>query len=212
MIYRTSVLLLAGLLVAVAACEREPERELPDYTPQIQLLREHIVAVLDVMDRFPDPQVLIWGVGFDSRLWCNENKKGATIFIEDIPEWANLARGQMDCRVVMVKYDTLLPQADELIDHPDRLVLELPDDLEIKKFDVIVVDAPHGFAPDNPGRMKSIYMSNVLSHEGSHVFVDDMGRRVESIYSRRYLTPKFGEPVLIKGRGVFAHYWKREVH
>ena len=186
------------------------DRELPDYTSRIQILREQIVAVLDVIDTFAEPQVLIWGVGHDSKLWCNENKNGTTIFIEDIPKWANLAREQMDCRIVMVEYDTFVRDADQLIEHPERLVLELPDDVGGMQFDVIVVDAPHGFSGDKPGRMKPIYMSSVLSHEGSHVFVDDWGRKVERTYSIRYLSPKFGDPVLIEGRGRIAHYSKRE--
>lgn len=199
-----TLLVLVGLAALVVGCEQE--RELPDYTPEIQLLREHIGAVLDAVDEFSEPRLLIWGVGFDSELWCNENERGTTVFIEDIPKWAKLARSKMDCRIVMVEYDTVLKQAYGLADHPDRLTLELPDDLENARFDVIVVDAPHGFAPNSPGRMKPIYMSSVLSHEGSHVFVDDMGRAVERAYSERYLEPKFGKPTLLEGRGGFAHY------
>ncbi len=88
--------------------------------------------------------------------------------------------------------------------------LDLPDDLNGAKFDVIVVDAPQGFAPEKPGRMKSIYMSQGLSHEDSHVFVDDIERRVERIYSEVYLRPKFGDPVIMSGREGFAHFRLRK--
>ncbi len=185
------------------------DRELPDYTPKIQILREQILEVLDAMDTFAAPKVLIWGVGYDSKLWCNENENGTTIFIEDVAEWAELAREQMDCRVVMVEYDTFVRDANALIDQPERLTLELPEDIQAMRFDVIVVDAPQGFSDDKPGRMKPIYMSSLLSHEGSHVFVDDFNRKIERSYSTRYLAPKFGHPVVIGGRGGLAHYFLR---
>jgi hypothetical protein len=201
---------VVGLLSRVVRGRLRPrERKLPDYRPEIQILRRHVVAVLDALEQFDAPRLLVFGAGHDSKLWCNENRAGTTVFIEDVPRWAKRARSETHGRVVLVKYDTVRAQAQELLDRPERLVLDLPGDLAAQRFDVIVVDAPKGFADDRPGRMQSIYMSSVLSHARSHVFVDDIGRRVERLYADRYLKPRFGEPVILEGRQGFAHFHRR---
>ena len=110
--------------------------------------------------------------------------------------------------IVMVKYETQRKDWESLIDHPQKLTLELPDDIKNKKFDVIVVDAPEGYLPEKAGRMKSIYMSSLLSTKGSVVFVDDFKRPVENAYAKKYLTPIYGPPKLFAGRGGFAQYTK----
>jgi len=179
---------------------------LPHYTPKIQLLPQHIHEVAKVLKQFDKPKLLIWGVGYDSRMWCALNKKGTTFFIEDNCRWAHMTTPQIPCRVILAKYGTRVSQADQLIKKPEALKLTLPPDILQMKFDVLVVDAPDGSHPRAPGRMKSIYMSTLLSHERSHVFVDDFKRPIESKYGDRFLGAKYGAPRVHAGRNHFAHF------
>lgn len=119
-----SCLLTSGLFIdSVAQIKKEgnvkPKIDLPYYRPEIQLKKEHIEAVVDEIKRIPNCRLLVWGTGYDSKLWCAVNENGTTVITEDIPKWADLAKKDWEkldnarkrCRVVMVKYDTKLKQA-----------------------------------------------------------------------------------------------------
>lgn len=214
LVFATS-LMLAFLFAAAESpspVEAKPEDvgdsdiELPFYSPEIQILKSHLRAVVSVINRIPACKLLIWGVGHDSKLWCTVNKGGTTVFIEDSPKWAAMAAEQMPCRIVMTTYDTERRFADELLGQDDALELEIPADVRKMKFDVIVVDGPAGWKPEAPGRMQSIFMSSKLAHAGSHIFVDDYRRHVESVYAVKYLEPLFGPPRVLPGRLLFAHF------
>lgn len=175
------------------------------YDERTQILKQQIIKILRVIYSIDNPRILIWGVGYDSRLWCAAGN-GKTIFIENSPKWAELIAPSMPCKVVMVRYSTRLKQADYLLRKPEKLNLLLPEKLASQKFDVILIDAPFGGGPNSPGRMQSIFMSRKLADPAGHVFVDDYKRRVERLYSTRFLKPFFGKPTLLKQRGFIAHF------
>ncbi len=181
----------------------------PFYTPKIQMRKKHIASVVRIIKQFPKCKLLIWGLGFDSKLWCSVNKNGTTIFIEDSPYWAKKISKEIACKVVLVKYNSKLRNAMKLLKNPKALHLKMPKKILNTKFDVIVVDAPNGYNNDAPGRMKSIFMSSKLIHKNSHVFVDDYKRKVESTFANTFLKPIFGEPTVYTERLHFAHFGKR---
>lgn len=206
-----TVLVLAVSLFACRQLEPLPEPEnhepeLPFYDPNIQLDKRHLQVMAKVIRSIPMCRLLVWGVGYDSRFWCAVNQGGTTFIIEDTDKWAKMTTKQIPCRVILADYETTLTQADELLKDSRRLMLELPPDIAKMTFDVIVVDAPDGSHPGAAGRMKSIYMSSILSHEHSHVFVDDYQRKVERKYSDRFLNTKFGPPVVYMERMWLAHF------
>ena len=182
--------------------------ELKYYKEEIQIHPSHIIEVLKAVHQHKEPKILIWGVGHDSRMWC-EAGQGKTIFIEDSKFWADRTATEISCRIAMVQYQTKRKDWKKLLQEPNKLVLELPDDIKNKKFDIIVVDAPAGYNGKVPGRMKSIYMSaEKLSHSKSNIYVDDYKRVVEKTYAEKFLTPRFGSPRVFNERSGFACYGK----
>lgn len=131
---------------------------------------------------------LVFGVGNDSSFWLKANKNGKTIFIEDDKNW--LEEVKQKCpgiNIYFVDYQTKLSDNWKLLDSPEKLSLELSDEIKNTKWDVILVDAPRGYQDDQPGRMKSIYEASVLIKNGGYVFVHDCDRSTEKTYSDKYL-------------------------
>jgi hypothetical protein len=55
----------------------------------------------------------------------------------------------------------------------------LPDNVALIGWDVVVVDGPEGWRPDKPGRAASITLAGRLVAKGGVVLVDDYNRDVE---------------------------------
>jgi len=185
---------------------RQASADLPFYSSKIQLHRKYLTHIVKIVRSIPGCKLLVWGVGYDSKLWCAVNQGGTTIFIEDHPKWARQIAQEITCPVVNVSYTTRLEQANSLLRDESRLQLALPAEIQKLRFDVILVDGPDGRKAGAPGRMVSIYMSSRLSHDDSHVFVHDYQRPVEKQYGERFLARRFGAPVIAKHRGWLAHF------
>ncbi|CDR33003.1 hypothetical protein [Criblamydia sequanensis] len=165
---------------------------------------EYALLAETVLDRTPC-NFLVFGVGRDSRLWVDLNKAGSTYFLEDNPYWLNLIKGQIpDLNAYPVVYNTKRKEWKYLLKKPEVLQLELPEELNKIKWDIIFVDAPAGWDDECPGRMKSIVAAASFAHaqKDVHVFVHDCDRTVEAIYSSEYLKDKN----LIKTIGKLRHY------
>lgn len=74
-------------------------------------------TVVHAIQSFKAPaNVLVWGAGFDSELWCQVNAGGRTVFLEQNPDFAQHIQALVpDCPIVLVNYTTLLPQAADLM-------------------------------------------------------------------------------------------------
>ena len=103
------------------------------------------------------------------------------------------------CHVVDVTYDTDIGEWEDLLGTEDILaesmISQLPNSAISTPFDVILIDGPRGNGPDQPGRMTSISAASKLIRDDGYgvVFVDDIDRMVERVYSRYLLRPEFGE-------------------
>jgi uncharacterized protein (TIGR01627 family) len=131
-----------------------------------------------------DKNFLVFGLGYDSKLWRYANRNGFTIFLEHDPRWIT-----DDSDVYQVFYTTKLTQADDLLleyrqGNFKNLTMNLPDIVLENNWDYIFVDSPQGYKPHFPGRMQSIYTASILANNNTHVFVHDCNRRVEDIYTR----------------------------
>lgn len=160
-----------------------------------------IARLLDRPVRF-----LVFGLGNDSIMWHRLNKKGRTVFIEDQRHWfKKITKRNPYLEAYLVDYDTKLEQWDELLNSPEKLSLELPEQVCDVEWDVILVDAPAGYADGTPGRMKSIYTASRLIKDGGSVFVHDANRPVERLYSNTYLLKK-NLVSEVRGRSLLHHY------
>jgi hypothetical protein len=169
--------------------------ELPEYTCMLDTLRARAPC-----------QLLIFGVGRDSALWLRANRGGRTVFIEHEAEWIRETRARLpEAEVVQVRYRTYRWQWWLLLHQPWLLQMnDLPKEVMDARWDVIFVDSPQGGHATRPGRMKSLYTAAQLARRvpGTEVLVHDCDRRVEQVYSDRYLGPGS----LVASVGRLRHY------
>ncbi len=188
--------------------EREPSRRQPTRplreeireglagSPGILMTEEQCLLIGATLRLFPACRFLVFGAGHDSRLWHDLNAGGATLFLEHHEQWRqDVLSRDPELDLLPVKYSTSILQWRELLDHPESLHLDLPARVRDSRWDVILVDAPNGFAhvAHHPmtgpmhGRMQSICAARELVADGGFVMVDDTDREVEATYADRYL-------------------------
>lgn len=188
-------------------------RDQLDQIGDVQLQIEELRPIVEAIRSKPACSLLVFGCGNDSTLWEQINEDGTTVFLEDDPKWAADVASRLDrSSVHLVEYGTVLTEWESLLHAPDQLTLDLPAEVAAQNFDVIVVDAPAGYANhfeltgrEAPGRMKSIYMASKLVNKGGFVFVHDCDREVERRYATEYLSTErlF---VRVEGRALLQGY------
>ena len=90
--------------------------------------------------------------------------------------------------------------------------MELDDDIRQIDWDFILVDAPTGYHPNKPGRMKSIYESFNLSDNSKSIdiFVHDCDREIEDTYTKYFFKDfEFIKEINDSKHGILRHYKKR---
>lgn len=148
-------------------------------------------------------RLLIFGLGNDSMFWSLMNRCGETVFLEDHPVWfSRVTSLNPSINAFLIKYRTVLLEWRELLKHPRYLQMDLPEDIEKKTWDVILVDGPVGWNNTAPGRMKSIFAAGNLITSSADVFVHDCNRKIEQVYSDRYL----GKNNMVRQVRKLRHY------
>jgi glucuronoxylan 4-O-methyltransferase len=132
-----------------------------------------------------DKNFLVFGTGHDTPLWRYANKNGKTIFLENKAKWIR----KEDTDVFKVTYTTRRGQYQELLTEfhqgdYSRLQMELPPEVHNTRWDCIFVDSPVGTTDKKPGRMQSIFAAWLFAQQHTDVFVHDVDRTVEDVYSR----------------------------
>ena len=151
-------------------------------------------------------RMLVFGCGKDSSFWARTiNANGTTVFLEDNAEWANFDRS---LNTHVVKYLTApmgawqqAIQEGESFAVPRSLYPKLriegePPGFFKSQWDVVLIDAPAGYAEGSPGRMAPIFQAaNILARQRRQrpcapvdVFVHDFNRWVEREWSLMFLT------------------------
>jgi glucuronoxylan 4-O-methyltransferase len=154
----------------------------------IQLSTNELTAICKALSGKSNPRFLVFGLGNDSLYWHNLNKNGITVFVEDNEFWIKHVDARIEgLDIVHFDYGTRQKDWKILLDTPALLESDIPDKLSAEKWDIILVDAPAGYAEETPGRMKSIYMASQLIKSGGDVFVHDCNREVEDVYSLHFL-------------------------
>lgn len=150
--------------------------------------------------KHPAPNVLIFGTGQDMELWLASNPAGKTVFIEHHWEWQKFAKDKYpEAEVHQYSYKTracdwkrFIKPCQEL--HDILFMSDLPKEILETEWDVIFVDAPHGWndrKKENPGRMQSLWTASQLKFKA--IFLHDCNRRIEDGIFKSYL----GAPVEI---------------
>jgi hypothetical protein len=145
------------------------------------------------------PGLLIFGTGRDSGFWQDvaEAARGRVVFLESEQGWIERTRSSWPLiTVIKVDYGPE-KRADwlKLLDKPQSFFeLDVPEVVgNGQEWDVILVDSPAGYSDSTPGRMKSIATAVKLAESnpyGASVFVHDIDRTVEKVYSQLFLAPK----------------------
>jgi len=128
--------------------------------------------------------LLVFGVGRDSSVWETLNRRGKTVFLEDVPEWVELSLAESPTRkAYLISYSTRVGTSDyetvSQIPLPD-----LPAAVAGALWDVVVVDGPQGFDDNAPGRASSIALAATLVRPGGLVLIDDFDRPLEARVAR----------------------------
>ncbi|MEP6565348.1 MAG: hypothetical protein ABJB10_09430 [Mesorhizobium sp.] len=168
------------------------------YSPKIQMSPAQIQCIAgSILARGKDCNLLVFGCGYDSPLWAAINDAGFTIFMETDPEWADRVKG-LSPGLNILLYAPVGTVASALrsvalADVPPPAAL-----LE-RKWDVIVIDGPPGSKLDQPGRHLPISWTASIRQPSADVFVHDYERRLERIYTDRFIAPH-GAPRVLIGR------------
>lgn len=191
-----------------------------------QTLQE-ITESYNVLQSLGSCNFLIFGLGYDSLMWTALNPNGTTLFLEESPKWVTtVLRDAPFLNARTLSYRTKLQDADHLLqtykDEPDchpkraflkgnvhcKLALEnLPDEVYEREWDVIMIDAPRGYAPEQPGRMAAIFSAAVMARSrkragNTHVFLHDVERKVEDTFAKEFLCMKYK----VRGVGKLWHF------
>ena len=158
------------------------------FVPLVKLMRrltgtqvtvEQMTAVRNAVKENDGCNLLIFGVGNDSHFWMNSNARGRTVFIEDDDFWLRKIKKRVHgIEAYLVDYDSRIEQWKEIIDKPEKLQMDFPEQVANTMWDVILVDAPTGWGEGTKGRMKSIYAGRKMVSDTGHVFVHDCEREV----------------------------------
>ena len=159
-----------------------------NYNPATQMsLGQSMVIASAIRSSGPGANVLIFGCGNDSGLWLSSNEAGYTMFVEDNPAWAKRTRrANPDMNIREISYGPVSVETSLPVDEAALSQNALPAFLRERKWDVILIDAPAGSAPDKPGRALPIYWSSLIASDTTHVFIDDYTRELERTYGDHF--------------------------
>lgn len=149
--------------------------------------------------------MLVFGAGYDSGLWA---RRGA-IILETDPAWMGKVK-TMYPEALVYPWSSGPPASCWEEPSPDKPV-ELPEQIQNSRFDVILVDGPmggyhdttqevgplglptsSGRSPDpGTGRMGALFTALSLSKPTTVIFVDDFERPIEHRWAERLLATKF---------------------
>jgi glycosyltransferase involved in cell wall biosynthesis len=154
----------------------------------IQLQRDELLPIVRAILAVSGCRLLVFGCGNDSPLREKINQGGTTAFLEDEPEWVSAARSRLTSSIVeQVQYRTRVADWRAQLDAGDALLLDLPDSIMRRRWDVILVDGPAGNEDHLPGRAQSIVTARRLVAPSGKIFVHDCDRPLERAFCARYL-------------------------
>lgn len=174
---------------------------------EIQLSTEQLKVICATIKRKAPCKLLVFGLGNDSVFWSSFNRGGVTVFLEDNKDWfQEIIKSSKDIKAFLINYDTKRKDWKTFLEDTSLLNMTLPNDVEKEEWDVILVDAPVGRYDQNPGRMKSIFLSSRLVKNSGDIFVHDCNREVEDIYCNKFLGKENLKMEIRAPIGFLRHY------
>ena len=143
-------------------------------------------AACDEINKKSKGNVLIFGVGHESKLFADINKSGLTLFIEDNPKRAiTLEKEGYD--VVRVAYESAKLDRNQVED-VDKLKMFFPSFIFNTDWNIIFINLP---ADSAKGIMKAIYNAFLLATKAEKrkwttVFVSDFDKVTEKKYVNHF--------------------------
>ena len=133
------------------------------YNKNIQLDKN---VIIDIISEYKsDYKMLIFGLGYDSKLWYNLTNNN-TYFIEDNQKWIDFNKDIDNKNKIKYKYLNLnfkeIAHNKKIENYINNILknLEVNDDLiNLGKFDIILIDGPAGYSKEYPGRIIPCYLS-----------------------------------------------------
>lgn len=169
-----------------------------NYNSNIQLSPHQTQLIgAAIRTRAPGCRMLVFGAGHDTPLWLSLNKDGHTVILETSDKWAEVAcNAHPDALIELMSAQSLTVAQSLEVTVDEIKSYRPPHHLANQEWDVILVDAPPGYKPTDPGRAIAIAWAYHLAGPGTHVFIDDYERAIER---------KFAD-ALIRGRANSASY------
>jgi len=158
------------------------------YNSNIQLCKN---VIDDVFSNFTtDTKLLVFGLGYDSRMWYEGNNKN-TYFVENKTEYIELNKNNIPLdNIIQYDYNTLVETSVNLTDN-DIIKYDLHDKLKkLAPFDIIIIDGPEGYDNTKPGRLIPCYWSTLLSKKGTIIYIDDANRKLEKYCINKFFFNK----------------------
>lgn len=160
------------------------------YNSNIQLDKNVINDIFKIMK--PEYKVLIFGLGYDSKMWYNLNKN--TYFVENNQKYIDLNKNDIsENNIIYYDYQDISVLKSFNLNDNDLKKYEISEKLlKLAPFDIILIDGPEGYSNDKPGRLLPIFWSfKYLSQKGSIIYIDDVKRYLENYCVNKYF--KFNE-------------------
>lgn len=158
---------------------------IPFYNNNIQLAKE---VINDIKNNTTNDNMLIFGLGYDSKMWYNMNNN--TYFIENNDEYINLNTDIIP-RDHIIKYDynNITVENSFSMRLSDIESFKIPETiLKLAPFKIILIDGPTGYDNKPPGRLIPIFWSKKLSNKNTLIYVDDSSRKLESYAINKFYT------------------------
>jgi len=156
-----------------------------------QMSYDEYEFIYDLIEKNSPCNLLIFGLGKDSKLWTKLNK-GYTLFVEDNKDWIEKIKPELtnNFRIINYQYNTKLDKWIDYLNNENILnLLKIKNDKLNINWDIVIIDGPNGFSNSTPGRMVPISTTYTLNK--NHVLIHDCDRTVENIYSRIFFGNDF---------------------
>ncbi|KAE8719294.1 zinc finger family protein [Hibiscus syriacus] len=120
-----------SLLCSIAKSRSQPINAFSDIETELRALVHYATSKRTPQQNFGEISVtynvlrnrspcnfLVFGLGYDSRMWNALNPHGKTLFLEEDQKWVdNVLKGEPDIRAYAVNYRTQLKEAGDLLKH-----------------------------------------------------------------------------------------------
>lgn len=152
--------------------------DIPFYSNKIQLAKEVIYDIKK--NNTTNDNVLIFGLGYDSKMWFHQNNK--TYFIENNDEYIKLNKDVIpEENIIKYDYKNLTVKNSYNMNLDDMNLYKIPTKiLQLAPFKIILIDGPPGYNNEQPGRLIPICWAKYLSNENTLIYVDDSSRKLET--------------------------------